>query len=618
MKRLSAILLLIFLFQCLASSQEMSMNLRGTVEHAIADLDAKTYYPVTDQNDNLCALLKVTVTNRLQNELVLSTGGLSVVKREEKSDGEIWFYVPYQVKNLTFTCKGYSRMAPVPVNLKAGEVYRLTIATDAAVSTVMTATVSSNYLKMKVYPEDALLSLGRTSDCEITTEVLSDGTFARLLDYGTYYYRIEHSLYETETGTVEVSGSNDVRQVSLRPAYNTLTVLSAPDAGADVFINGERMGTTPLTLDEKLKKGRYALRLVLRDYEPYEDTVLLTGDGTRITRSAVLNPLYAIVTVRSDDSQAQIWVDKEYKGTGSWTGRLSGEVTHVVESRRESHQPQSRSVTVEAGETGRIIEVPAPVPLYATLNIETDPVMAEVQIDGKNVGTAPLVEQVLIGKRTVSASMSGYETETATVELQHNETKTVTISLQEKPAYTPPASSSYSSAYTPAPYKSTPSSSYSSGSGYRKTRYRYPNYQDDFAATFADIVCGYGLYRENFHIGMTYAHVRTRIGYYGTLLYEFDDVGSLAVGPVFRLTSDRSNVDLQLYGGIGVNTGSNGTFLLGDAGFRFGWHSRSRLSWWDFGIGCMYFNDEILPTVSVGIGISLVVLAGILGLAAGA
>ena len=117
---------------------------------------------------------------------------------------------------------------------------------------------------------------------------------------------------------------------------------------------------------------------------------------------------------------------------------------------------------------------------------------------------------------------------------------------------------------------------------------------------------------------MTYAHVRTRIGYYGTLLYEFDDVGSLAVGPVFRLTSDRSNVDLQLYGGIGVNTGSNGTFLLGDAGFRFGWHSRSRLSWWDFGIGCMYFNDEILPTVSVGIGISLVVLAGILGLAAGA
>ena len=131
MKRWTVILFFTLMAGITAYAQEMEMSLKGEVRLMETDLDGKTYYPVRDYNDNLCALLKVTLTNRLQNELVLSTGGLAVVKREEKPDGEIWFYVPYQVKNLNFTCMGYSPMPPVPVTLKAGAVYRLTIASDA-------------------------------------------------------------------------------------------------------------------------------------------------------------------------------------------------------------------------------------------------------------------------------------------------------------------------------------------------------------------------------------------------------------------------------------------------------------------------------------------------------
>ena len=82
----------------------MTMTLDGEVVLQPQDMDPTSYYPVRDANDNLCALLKVTVTNKLKNPLVLETGGLAVEKREERVNGEIWFWVPYQVRNLHFSC----------------------------------------------------------------------------------------------------------------------------------------------------------------------------------------------------------------------------------------------------------------------------------------------------------------------------------------------------------------------------------------------------------------------------------------------------------------------------------------------------------------------------------
>ena len=406
------------------------MSLAGEVEYVPEDLDGKTYYPVTDQNDNLCSLLKVRLDCRLQNELVLSTGGLSVVKRKEQPDGEIWFYVPYQVRNLTFTCKGYSMMDPVPVELKPGAVYRLSITADAAVSTVTSAVASSNYLKMKVYPEDAMISIGKTPDYEMTTEMLDNGIFVRLLDYGTYYYKLEHNLYQTKTGTVNVAAANDIVDVRMESAYNMLTVNSFPDEGAVVVINGEQKGVTPLNLDEKFPKGDYDIRLVHRDYRPEERTVTLDGDGSTIECNVTMTPLYATVTCRSDDNNAEIWVDQEYRGTGVWTGRLSGNVSHVLEARRSGYQSQSKSFSVSAGEV-RIEYVGAPVPLYATLNIETEPLMARVRIDGEDVGTSPLIKQVLMGKHSLAVFYNGYVPKYETVTLQHNENRTVRIVLEK-------------------------------------------------------------------------------------------------------------------------------------------------------------------------------------------
>ena len=95
-------------------------------------------------------MIKVSVTNTLKNPLTLDVGGLGVTKREERENGEIWFYVPYQVKNLSFRCQDYNDIPIIPVQLKEATVYTLKFQTSVLAQTVYQVQMSSNYMKIIV------------------------------------------------------------------------------------------------------------------------------------------------------------------------------------------------------------------------------------------------------------------------------------------------------------------------------------------------------------------------------------------------------------------------------------------------------------------------------------
>lgn len=121
------ILIFAALFAVTTLGAQSRMELQGEVSLAVGDLDGSTYYPVMDLNDNIAALLKVSVVGTLPSNLVLEVGGLGVVKRLEHASGEIWFYVPYQVKNLKFSCATMPTLGPIAVAFQEGNTYRATI-----------------------------------------------------------------------------------------------------------------------------------------------------------------------------------------------------------------------------------------------------------------------------------------------------------------------------------------------------------------------------------------------------------------------------------------------------------------------------------------------------------
>ncbi|MGN0190287.1 MAG: PEGA domain-containing protein [Candidatus Cryptobacteroides sp.] len=429
------ILVLSALFlSCILYGQQAKMVLDGGVRRDMMSQDALQFYRKPDLNGNICAILKVTLTNSIgDNPLSLNVGAMGVVDREVKENGEIWFYVPYQVKRLNFSCKSYQPMDPIEVNLEEGGVYLLKIRNDAIVQSYLIADVQSNFLKVETDPVDASLAYGKDAGCSMGSEYLTDGFFTRQLDYGEYYISVSHQLYKTKLQKVSVSEKNEIAKVKLDPDYGYLTVRSNPE-GAMVFINGEKMdGTTPFALNEKIKRGTVRIRVQKDEYHPAERTVDVPGTGERLTVNMEMKPNFGTVVVSCEDSEAEIWIDNERKGKGRWTGKVSSGVNHTLESRKARHQSQGIGFRVSDGEN---IErsIAAPTPLYGSIAVsQTNPAYCQVLIDGEDAGTAPFVKnRLLIGSHTVEFRKDGYIPLQRTVEIAQNKSFTVSGVALEK------------------------------------------------------------------------------------------------------------------------------------------------------------------------------------------
>jgi hypothetical protein len=126
--------------------------------------------------------------------------------------------------------------------------------------------------------------------------------------------------------------------------------------------------------------------------------------------------------------------------------------------------------------------------------------------------------------------------------------------------------------------------------------------EKDFSSHFMDAYTGFvadsGGFAEEYFFGLRYTYLQSRVGPYASGAIGTEGQCSFFAGAAYRLTSsDTSNLDFQLYGGVGYVTDGG---LGGEAGIRIGWKSEHRLSGLDFGAGCQFWDGAVVPTVEVG------------------
>ena len=408
------------------------MSSDGKMVYEPTDIDARVNYPVTDFNDRLCALIKVTVVGELKHELTLDLGTtMQFIERKDMQDvGEVWFYIPAGARRMTFKCSGYKpiEIMNVPA-FQPGGVYRITVEAESEGKYVTTAVVKSNYLKVKL-PEGTFFSIGRTKNYEISSQILQTGDFTMRLDYGEYYYRAENGFYETSEGVIIVDGSNDVRTIEMIPAYSYLDVETEP-SGASIFIDGEMVGTSPLRLSERMMKGTVSIRVQKDMYYPSEMEFDISGDMKRHTATLTLSPQFGTVTCLCKDRDAEIWIDNRMVGTGTWTGVLSSHSSHFLEVRKKGHLSQSINFEVVEGESiTKVID--APEPLYGTIEVTSVPSGATVRLDGEIVGVTPFIlNNVLAVEHHIELSKDGYESSAEIFNIEHNKHLLLSLILEE-------------------------------------------------------------------------------------------------------------------------------------------------------------------------------------------
>ena len=374
----------------------------------------------TDDNNKPFAVVIIKTLNINEQErakLRFSSDAMSYVEVEYRV-GEVWLYVSYYASFLKIKHPDLSS-APdfyLPFDMQPRHGYELVLEKYNVAPAPDAQTI--NYLIVRCDQPDASICI--------------DGSFvgmkegSKALGVGEKHsWQIDCGLYHSESGEVTITEGEPVTvERNLRPAYGFLKVTSSPENGATVFINNNKVGTTPYT-SERLQSGSYNVRVMKEMFSLSEKSFLVKDNETTVA-NMVLNPNFATLSLNTDPA-SDIFIDGERVAKGQWNGRLSSG-THLVEARKPSHRNSSLKVNLSNGEN-KTVTIPNPEPIYSMLDINSQPMGAKILIDGEDFGTTPrVIKNILVGEHTLSLVKQGCAKLEKTFTLKEKEM----LSLNEK------------------------------------------------------------------------------------------------------------------------------------------------------------------------------------------
>ncbi len=257
-----------------------------------------------------------------------------------------------------------------------------------------------------------------------------------------YYFPItieEARTYEMvlASGTVSTIVESDVGGSYLMMTVEPKTAMVYIDEQLKPIENGEVMLLLPY--------GKHTYRVEAPSYMNEAGAVEIGKE--RVELNISLSSAKATLTVNCPDAEADIYLNEQKKGRGSWTGQIVDGM-YVVEARKAGHRTEKQSLTL-AKQEQKTITLNAPQPIYGKLNLTSTPGNCEVYLDGKMIGKSPDVfSNVLVGKHNVELRKEGYENATKQINIEEGKIaqESLTLTKLQQPAM--PEASSASGALT--------------------------------------------------------------------------------------------------------------------------------------------------------------------------
>lgn len=373
-----------------------------------------------DQNGETAALIKVVTT---QTGYSFDGGALGIVKTKQ-TPGEVWVYIPRGSKKISIKHPqlGVLRDYYFPVTIAAARTYEMKLV-NSEVKVITRERANSQFLVIQVSPDNAVVEL----DNEILP--VTDGIAQKFLKFGTYEYRIQAQNYHTSAGKITIDDPDEKKIVTINliPAYGWIEIGSNKTTnGALVYIDNNFVGKAPMKSDI-LASGKHSVKIVQPLYHAYEEVVNVQDNETT-SISPTLEPNYTSVTIKVGNN-ASIYVNEQYKGRSLWSGILELG-TYVIEAKKESHISTIVTKDISSTQEEYNIQLDAPTPIFGGIKITSTPSMADVFIDGKMYGQTPLfLNNVLIGKRSITLKKKGLVDYTTDISLTENKIAEMSINM---------------------------------------------------------------------------------------------------------------------------------------------------------------------------------------------
>lgn len=229
----------------------------------------------------------------------------SLAGYKKHSDNEFWVYMDEGASKLTVRVDGFT---PITVKFSDYGISRLEKLVTYDLRIDVPRLSRSNELQTVVFtvvPSSAKLMIDNR---EYT---VTNGTFRYDLGAGKHNFTLEADYYHPYTGEFLLDRKSETKDVKVEMKRKVvgLSVSTAP-AGADVYIDSKKVGTTPIA-DYQMPAGRHELTIQKKNYKTVLHSFEAKGDEP-VSFSETMNQFIPI-TITSN-TKADIKLDGEDLG----------------------------------------------------------------------------------------------------------------------------------------------------------------------------------------------------------------------------------------------------------------------------------------------------------------
>jgi len=229
----------------------------------------------------------------------------------------------------------------------------------------------------------------------INTELIGTTPFnIRSLGSGSYEINLKAPRYKTETVTMEIEGL-DIQQnlyVDLKPDWGFIELRSSPK-GADIKINGETVGKTPL-LAPILSTGEL-VSISFPGYKPWSKKLSINAGETKKLSEITLAPADGVIDLSTNPSGATITVDGDYRGNTPITLYIDAEKEHSISVFLNGYSTQKHAISLMSGMRKNLL-----------LNLEPDIGIIDIVVSPKD--SLVWIDKKLIGPGDHSLKLASH------------------------------------------------------------------------------------------------------------------------------------------------------------------------------------------------------------------
>lgn len=222
---------------------------------------------------------------------------------------------------------------------------------------------------------------------------------------GDHQLTIAKDRYLDYGAPISIEGRSQAQAFTARlePAWATVSLTTSP-SGAEVLVDGEVVGTTPLNAE--LLQGQRNLVLKLAGHKAWQEEFDVLPGADFAVPTVILIPADGLVFIRTNPTEASVTIDGEFVGLTPIEVALTPNENHAITFFKNGYNSGNANIRTQPNQERELNITLEPV--LTSVRVRSVPEDAELYVNGESRGLANQTIELMAASQLIEIRKDGY------------------------------------------------------------------------------------------------------------------------------------------------------------------------------------------------------------------